>query len=183
MLDLQKGQSTMFEKSVKEVVVEARWTGAHDPDIFAVAQDKDGRMVNESACFFNKTSLFNGAIRHSGDARDGDSKPVTEADETMWFQLNKIPEEIVKIQVFLSIFDAELGDDGIYKQNFGQMQQMEATIITDGKKVAVIDLADKHGTCISMTMLEITRKDGRWSVTPIQQQENLTIGDYFAKHK
>ena len=181
MLQLTKDVPMILEKRTKETKVEIRWSGDFDADVYAFALDKDDKMINNntSLCFFNQVNIFNSAIKHSGDVRNGDTNgDVNAPDEYMTFSLNQIPTDIKKVMVICSIYNAP--NNG---KKFGQMNQMEATIINDGVKTAIIDMADNYGDKFSMEVLEFKRDSSdNWSITPLQNAGCYILNNYYAQY-
>lgn len=180
MLELSKNVPILLQKEVKETKVELRWTGDFDCDVYAFGLGVDGKMINgdTSLCFFNQVNLFNGAIKHSGDMRNGDTAQADAPDEFMTFNLQQIPNEIKKVIVIASIYEAPING-----KKFGQMSQMEATILNDNVKIATVNMADNYGDSFSLECLEFKRNEqDRWTVTPIQNAGCYTLNNYFAQY-
>ena len=178
MLNLEKGVSTPFEKSVNEVEVQLRWNGNVDNDVYAFALGSNGRIGEDEkdVCYFGNKRLYAGAIVHSGDQRTGDTI-VDAPDEVMKFRLQEIPTHIDKIVVFASIYKAPTSG-----QTFGMMSEFTATILTDGTKVATVDLPSQSPDDYGCSLLSMQRNGAGWSITPLNTSEKADLNVYLARY-
>ena len=143
-----------------------------DADASLLMLDKDGKSVGETGFIFygNKNSDC-GSIVHNGDNKTGEGLGD---DETIDVILNKVPENVVRMLVAVSIHDAETRG-----QTFGQIDDAYIRIVdtekldaafenhapeNDKAEVARYDLTEDSSTETCMIFAEVYRKDGTWRV-------------------
>ncbi len=103
------------------------------------------------------------SIKHLGDNRtgagDGD-------DETLIIDLKKVPTDIAKIILPVSIYDAAKR-----KQNFGMVENAFVRLINDetGVEVVRFDLTEDYSTEKSMIFAEIYRHGAEWKFKAVGQ--------------
>ena len=120
-ISLAKGQRVSLDKALTMAMVGLGWDvntydGGYDFDLDAAAflLGDNGKVLNdESFIFYNNLESRDGSVRHTGDnltgAGDGD-------DEVIVINLAKVPQEVKKIAITVTIHDAVNR-----KQNFGQV--------------------------------------------------------------
>lgn len=98
-----------------------------------------------------------GSIRHTGDnttgAGDGD-------DETLEFDLTKVPAGIDKLAVVVTIYDAKARG-----QNFGQIDNAVAKVYGPDKAAAPLakyEMSEDYTRDTAITVCSLYRKDGEW---------------------
>ena len=101
------------------------------------------------------------SVQHTGDnltgAGEGD-------DETIKINLKKVPTEIQKIVIAVTIHEALERE-----QNFGQVQNAFVRIVNSqtSEEIVRYDLAEDYSTETSMIMAELYSKDGEWRVKAV----------------
>lgn len=113
--------------------------------------------------FYNQIKSDTGAVEHQGDNRtgagDGD-------DEIIVVDLSKIPADVEKVAITVTIHDAEAR-----KQNFGQIASAYIRCVNaDGDvEVARFDLSEDASIETAMIFGEIYRHHGEWKFKAIGQ--------------
>lgn len=167
-LNLVKGGNINLSKSdasLKNIIVGLGWDVRDsdqeifdlDASILMVAANGKARHERDLIFYNNKKSTC-GAVNHTGDNRtgmgDGD-------DETIHLFLDKIPEDIEKLIIFVSIHEAEK-----LKQNFGQVLNAYVRLINKDtqEEVTRYDLSETEDTAIFTSMIfgELYRYQGDW---------------------
>ena len=120
-INLQKGQRVSLDNSMKLALVGLGWDtnrydGGSDFDLDASAflLGENGKLLrDEDFVFYNNLNGRDGAVVHTGDNLTGDGDGD---DEVIMIDFSKIPSEIKKIAICVTIHDAEARH-----QNFGQV--------------------------------------------------------------
>ena len=113
--------------------------------------------------FYNQTKSADGSVEHAGDNRtgagDGD-------DEVIMVQLDRVPDDVAKIAVAVTIHDAEARG-----QNFGQVSQAFIRCVNadTNEEVARFDLSEDASIETAMIFGEIYRHNGEWKFKAIGQ--------------
>lgn len=179
MLNMVKNEVSPFQKTTQEVTAELRWQGTFDPDVFAFALNAQRKLVDgeSGCCYFNGKNIYNGGIIHLGDARNGDSKPVGEADETLKFRLNSLPAHIETVVIAMALYNAPTSG-----QKFGQMKEMSITILEDGRQSMFSNLAENHGDKYSLVVVEFNKGVNGWAMKVIGEAGLDTLETMFNKY-
>jgi chemical-damaging agent resistance protein C len=173
-ISLVKGQKISLEKSMKLALVGLGWDtnrydGGHDFDLDASAflLSEDGKLQNDADfIFYNNLESRNKAVVHKGDnltgAGDGD-------DEVILIDFSKIPEDIKKIAIVVTIHDAAARN-----QNFGQVSNAYIRIAkladesdTVGEPVLKFDLEEEFSIETAIVVAEIYFKNGEWKFNAV----------------
>ena len=173
-ISLVKGQKISLEKSMKLALVGLGWDtnrydGGHDFDLDASAflLSEDGKLQNDADfIFYNNLESRNKAVVHTGDnltgAGDGD-------DEVILIDFSKIPEDIKKIAIVVTIHDAAARN-----QNFGQVSNAYIRIAkladesdTVGEPVLNFDLEEEFSIETAIVVAEIYFKNGEWKFNAV----------------
>ena len=165
---LEKGQSQgLTEKSTQDAsnrsfYVGAAWDGDVDLDLMIVPVNNDGASIEDSVCYFSRLESLGGAIKHSGDALDGDAEGD---DESIVINVNSIPDTVQALVV------------GVIAYNVADMSAASNTQFTirDGADVAAAELfklpmsdEDVEGETILVSCV-IAREGDGWSVTSVSE--------------
>lgn len=113
--------------------------------------------------FYNNLISIDRSVEHTGDNRTGDGDGD---DESIIIHLNRLPNEIEKIAITVTIHDAEAR-----KQSFGQVSNAFIRCIngTDNKEIARFDLTEDASTETAMIFGEIYRHNGEWKFRAVGQ--------------
>ena len=172
-ISLQKGGNVNLSKEapgMKKMLVGLGWdVRATDGDGFDL--DASAFLLNEAGkvrgdadfIFYNQAKSTDGSVEHTGDNRtgagDGD-------DESIIVNLSKVPAEIHKIAVCVTIHDATAR-----KQNFGMVNSAYVRCVNaaDNVEVAKYDLSEDASVETAMIFGEIYRNGSDWKFKAIGQ--------------
>ena len=120
-VSLSKGQRVSLDKGIVKALIGLGWDtnkydGGYDFDLDAAAflLGENGKVTcDEDFIFYNNLKSRNEAVVHTGDNRTGDGDGD---DEVIMIDFSKIPANISKIAITVTIHDAVNR-----KQNFGQV--------------------------------------------------------------
>ncbi len=124
----------------------------------------DGKVRNDSdLIFYNQLHSSCGSVEHTGDNLTGQGDGD---DESLILQLNKIPSDIERIAVAVTIHDAETR-----KQNFGQVSNAFIRVVNKdtGIEIARYDLTEDASIETAMIFGEIYRNNGEWKFKAVGQ--------------
>lgn len=175
-ISLNKGGNLSLSKtdpSLNQVLIglgwDARATDGVDFDLDASAfllAANDKVRAETDFIFYNQTRSPEGSVEHTGDNRtgagDGD-------DEAVKIDLAKVPAEVQKIAVTVTIHDAESRG-----QNFGQVQNAFIRVVNDQTNVEIVrfDLNEDYSTETAMIFGELYRHNGEWKFRAVGQGYN-----------
>lgn len=173
VVSLAKGGNvslTKTEPGLQSVVVGLGWdlrsTDGADFDLDSsvfLLKANDKVRTDEDFIFYNNPKSTCGAVEHRGDNRtgagDGD-------DETILVDLSKVPAEVQKIMVAVTIHDA-----AERRQNFGMVRAafIRVTNAKNGTELARFDLTEDASVDVSMLFGELYRKDAEWKFRAVGQ--------------
>lgn len=173
-INLQKGQRVALDSSMKLALVGLGWDtnrydGSVDFDLDASAflLGEDGKLIrDEDFVFYNNLNGRNGAVVHTGDNLTGEGDGD---DEVIMIDFTKLPEEIKKIAICVTIHDAEAR-----RQNFGQVSNAYIRIAkladefdTVGEPVLKFDLEEEFSIETALVVAEIYFKNGEWKFNAV----------------
>lgn len=173
-VNLSKGQRVSLDKSVTMARIGLGWDlnrydGGQDFDLDACVflLGADGKVVkDEDFVFYNNLSARNGAVVHNGDNRTGEGDGD---DEAIIIDFTKVPEEIQKIAVTVTIFDAEQKH-----QNFGQVSNSYVRVLkvenpddVSGEEQLRFDLVEEFSIETALVVCEIYRYNGDWKFNAV----------------
>ena len=173
-INLQKGQRVSLDSSMKLALVGLGWDtnrydGGADFDLDASAflLGENGKLLrDEDFVFYNNLNGRDGAVVHTGDNLTGDGDGD---DEVIMIDFSKIPSEIKKIAICVTIHDAEAR-----RQNFGQVSNAYIRIAklsdefdTVGEPVLKFDLEEEFSIETALVVAEIYFKNGEWTFNAV----------------
>ena len=173
-INLQKGQRVSLDSSMKLALVGLGWDtnrydGGADFDLDASAflLGENGKLLrDEDFVFYNNLNGRDGAVVHTGDNLTGDGDGD---DEVIMIDFSKIPSEIKKIAICVTIHDAEA-----HRQNFGQVSNAYIRIAklsdefdTVGEPVLKFDLEEEFSIETALVVAEIYFKNGEWKFNAV----------------
>ena len=175
-ISLNKGGNLSLSKtdpSLNQVLIglgwDARATDGADFDLDASAfllAANDKVRGETDFIFYNQTRSPEGSVEHTGDNRtgagDGD-------DEAVKIDLSKVPADVQKIAITVTIHDAESRG-----QNFGQVQNAFIRVINNQTNVEIVrfDLNEDYSTETAMIFGELYRHNGEWKFRAVGQGYN-----------
>ncbi|MDE6727283.1 MAG: TerD family protein [Oscillospiraceae bacterium] len=173
-VNLSKGQRVSLDKSVTMARIGLGWDtnrydGGQDFDLDACVflLGANGKVLkDEDFVFYNNLTARNGAVTHTGDNRTGDGDGD---DEAIIIDFSKVPAEIEKIAVTVTIFDADQKH-----QNFGQVSNSYVRVIKidnaddiSGEEVLRFDLVEEFSIETALVVCEIYRYNGDWKFNAV----------------
>ncbi len=173
-VNLSKGQRVSLDKSVTMAKIGLGWDinrydGGQDFDLDACVflLGSNGKVIrDEDFVFYNNLSARDGAVVHKGDNRTGEGSGD---DETIIIDFSKVPQEIEKIAVTVTIFDAQQKN-----QNFGQVSNSYVRVLKidtpddqGGEEVLRFDLVEEFSIETALVVCEIYRYNGDWKFNAV----------------
>ena len=176
-INLSKGQKVDLTKgnpSLKNLMVGLGWDvnafdGGYDFDLDASAflLGANGKLQrDEDFIFYNNLESRNKAVVHTGDNLTGDGDGD---DEVIMIDFTKIPSDIQKIAICVTIHDAVARG-----QNFGQVSnayiriaKMSDEFDTVGEPVLKFDLEEEFSIETALVVAEIYLKNGEWKFNAV----------------
>lgn len=137
---------------------------AFDLDASAFLLASSGKVRNdEDFIFYNQLVSKCGAVQHTGDNRDGQGDGD---DEAIKIDLERLPPQIVRIAVSVTIHDAQSR-----RQNFGQVSNAFMRIVNDDTQVEIarFDLSEDFSTETAVIFGEIYRHGAEWKFKAVGQ--------------
>lgn len=175
-VNLQKGQRVSLDNSIKMALVGLGWDpnrydGGYDFDLDASAflLGKNGKVLrDEDFVFYGNLDARNGAVKSMGDDTSGGNSEEGD-DEQIYIDFSKIPAEIDKIAITVTIYDAVNR-----RQNFGQVSnayirvaKIQNEFDTVGEEVIHFDLEEEFSIETALVVCEIYRKNGEWKFNAV----------------
>jgi tellurium resistance protein TerD len=169
-LDLSKTNPTLTQLTVGLGWNPRRTTGKEfDLDATAFLVKADGKVRTEKdIVFYNKDyqNHASGAVRHGGDNRDGQGDGD---DEKLFVNLTKLPADIDKVVIAVSIFAARKR-----RQNFGMVDGAYVRLVDESQPAAQqeilrYDLSEDASSVTAMIFARLYRKDGGWRFEAVGQ--------------
>ena len=173
-INLTKGQRVSLDDSMKLALVGLGWDtnkydGGHDFDLDASAflLGANGKLMrDEDFVFYNNLNGRDGAVVHTGDNLTGEGDGD---DEVIYIDFTKIPNDIKKIAIVVTIHDAEAR-----RQNFGQVSNAYIRIAKRadefddvGEAVLKFDLEEEFSIETGLVVAEIYEKNGEWKFNAV----------------
>ncbi len=135
-----------------------------DADASAFLLNDAGKTRNEGDFVFygNKKSAC-GSVEHQGDNTTGAGAGD---DEVIKIDLTKVPTDIKKIAIAVTIFEAD-----VRRQSFGQITNAFVRIVNDADntELARFDLSEDASTNTAMIFAEIYNHNGEWKMNAVGQ--------------
>lgn len=138
--------------------------GAFDLDASAFMLNEAGKVRTDADfIFYNHARSAEGALEHTGDNRSGAGDGD---DEAIIIDLSKVPADVQRISVCVTINETETGS-----QNFGMVSKAYARVVNSAndKEIARFDLAEDASTETAMIFAEIYRSGADWKFKAIGQ--------------
>lgn len=171
-ISLQKGQKVSITKDnpgLSKVVIGLGWDvnqfdtgGDFDLDTAAFLLTDSGKVSRqEDFVFFGNLNHPSGSVQHMGDNRTGAGEGD---DEQIKVELAKIPENITRIAVTVTIYEAESRN-----QNFGQVNNAFIRIYdeTNGEEILRYDLGEDFSIETAAVFGELYKNNGEWKFNAI----------------
>lgn len=175
-VNLSKGQRVSLDKGMKMALVGLGWDpnrydGGYDFDLDASAflLGKNGKVIrDEDFVFYGNQEHRSGAVKSMGDDTSGGNSEDGD-DEQIFIDFSKIPPEIEKIAITVTIYDAP-----VRKQNFGQVSNAYVRVArisgpsdTVGTEVLRFDLGEEFSIETAIVVCEIYRSGSEWKFNAV----------------
>lgn len=172
-ISLQKGGNVNLSKEapgMKKMLVGLGWSmrstdgDAFDLDGSVFLLGAGGKVRSDADfVFYNQNKSSDGSVVHSGDNRTGEGEGD---DESVTIELDKVPADVEKIAVCVTIHDAEAK-----RQNFGMVASAYVRCVdaVSNVEVARYDLSEDASVETAMIFGEIYRHNGEWKFKAIGQ--------------
>lgn len=173
-VNLSKGQRVSLDKGTTMALVGLGWDvnrydGGNDFDLDAAAfmLGEDGKVrKDEDFIFYGNLESADGSVRHTGDnltgAGDGD-------DEVIILNLNKVPADVKKIAITVTIYDAQARH-----QNFGQVSNAYVRVAKmanendmTGVEELRFDLVEEFSIETAIVVCEIYKNGNDWKFSAV----------------
>ena len=172
-ISLQKGNNVNLSReapTMSKMILGLGWDlrasdgDGFDLDASAFLLNESGKVRSEADfIFYNQAKSTDGSVEHTGDNRtgagDGD-------DEQIVLDLTKVPADVNKIAVCVTIHEAEAR-----RQNFGMVSSAFMRCVDAGKNLEIVrfDLSEDYSTETAMIFGEVYRHSGDWKFKAIGQ--------------
>ncbi|WP_291425966.1 TerD family protein [Deinococcus sp.] len=137
---------------------------AFDLDGSVFLLNASGKVRSDSDfIFYNNKASSDGSVIHNGDNTTGAGEGD---DETVEIDLSKVPADVDKIAVCVTIHEAETRS-----QNFGQVSKAYIRVLNKagGAEIARYDLSEDASTDTAMIFGEIYRHGSDWKFKAVGQ--------------
>lgn len=173
-VNLTKGQRVSLDKSIAMAMIGLGWDtnqydGGHDFDLDASAflLGENGKVLrDDDFIFYGNLLSRNEAVQHTGDNLTGDGDGD---DEVIIINFSKIPPEVSKIAITVTIYDAP-----VRRQNFGQVSNAYVRVArmanendTNGEEILKFDLVEEFSVETALVVCEIYRHGNDWKFNAV----------------
>ena len=171
-LNLQKGQKIDLTKGnpgLTKLLIGLGWdtnkySGGYDFDLDATAfllKGDNKVSSNLDFVYYGNLQHSSGSVEHMGDNLTGGTGGD---DEQIKVDLNRVPDNIERIAIAVTIYDAEKRN-----QNFGQVSNAYIHIVdtTTNTELLRFDLGEDFSIETSMVVGEIYRYKGEWKFNAV----------------
>jgi tellurium resistance protein TerD len=172
-ISLQKGGNVNLSKEapgLSKMTIGLGWDvrstdgAAFDLDGVVFMLTQAGKVRSDADfIFYNNLKSADGSVTHSGDNRTGAGEGD---DETVTIELSRVPAEVDKIVVGVTIHDAESR-----RQNFGMVGKafIRCVNASGNAEIARYDLSEDGSTESAMIFGEVYRNGADWKFRAIGQ--------------
>lgn len=194
---IEKGSKFQIDKGIRNIEIGLGWDAQDgvdlDGSVFGLVHLPNGAPSfygegSHAVCYANneskqpdktihsldpKTGKSDGAIIHSGDARQGGGGGA--ADEVISVHFDKMPAEIVELAVWITIYDAlkRNHDFSHVHKSFLQITDKD----NPGAPIAQYDLGKEFGNSKALQVGSFIKgADNVWSFSAIGAGSNVEIG-------
>ncbi len=171
-ISLQKGQKVSLKKEggiLNKILVGLGWdtnkyTGgsSFDLDASAFLVADNGKVTKDTDfVFYGNLAHPSGSVTHLGDNRTGEGEGD---DEQVDIILSQVPENIVKIAITVTIYEAEQRT-----QNFGQVTNAFIRIVDNetGEELIRYDLGEDFSIETAVVVGEIYKYNNEWKFSAV----------------
>jgi tellurium resistance protein TerD len=135
-----------------------------DLDASAFLCAESGKVRSDADfIFYNQLKSSDGSVEHTGDNLTGEGEGD---DEAIKVDLSRVPAEIQKVAVAVTIHDADNR-----RQNFGMVQNAFIRVVndSDNKEIARYDLSEDYSTETALIFGEVYRHGAEWKFRAVGQ--------------
>lgn len=171
-IQLSKGQRvdlTKNDPTLQKIGIGLGWDvkqfdGGQDYDLDASAflLNASGKCRTElDFIFYNNLKSVDGSVVHAGDNRTGEGDGD---DEFVSINLSKVPQDVDKVAITVTIHDAELR-----RQNFGQISNAYVRLVNEdtGAEVLRYDLGEDFSVETAVVFCEVYRQANDWKFNAV----------------
>lgn len=171
-IQLSKGQRvdlTKNDPTLQKIGIGLGWDvkqfdGGQDYDLDASAflLNASGKCRTElDFIFYNNLKSVDGSVVHAGDNRTGEGDGD---DESVSINLSKVPQDVDKVAITVTIHDAELR-----RQNFGQISNAYVRLVNEdtGAEVLRYDLGEDFSVETAVVFCEVYRHANDWKFNAV----------------
>ena len=171
-IQLSKGQRidlTKNDPTLQKIVIGLGWDvkqfdGGQDYDLDASAfiLNASGKCRSDlDFIFYNNLQSSDGSVIHTGDNRTGEGDGD---DEQIKIDLSKIPQDVQKVAITVTIHDAE-----VRHQNFGQIANAFVRLVNEDTGVEVLryDLGEDFSIETAVVFCEIYKHGNDWKFNAV----------------
>ena len=160
-ISLTKGQKTNLTKenpNLKKIIASLGWDDESidfDLDISAFLLNAEEKVTqDEDFIFYNNMESKTKAVIHTGSSKTDEGH-----NETIMVDFSKIPSNVEKIPIIVTIHEA-----GERQQNFGQISTAFIRIINedDNEEILRYDLAEDFSIETAIIIAELYKSSGEW---------------------
>jgi tellurium resistance protein TerD len=179
-ISLSKGGNVSLSKEapgLTNIVVGLGWDtratdgAAFDLDASAFLLKEDGKVRSDADfIFFNQTKSPDGSVEHTGDNTSGAGEGD---DETIKVDLSRVPAEVTKVAIAVTIHEAESR-----KQNFGMVSNAFVRVLNaaNSEEIVRYDLSEDFSVETALTFGELYRNGVEWKFRAVGQGFNGGLG-------
>jgi tellurium resistance protein TerD len=172
-ISLSKGGNVSLSKSapgLTNILIGLGWDAratdgaGFDLDASGFLLAGEGKVRSDADfIFFNQPSSSDGSVKHLGDNTTGDGDGD---DEQMTVDLTKVPADVEKIAIAVTIHEAEAR-----KQSFGMVSQAFVRVVNaaDNTEIVRYDLSEDFSIETALVFGEIYRHSGEWKFRAVGQ--------------
>ena len=172
-ISLDKGGNISLSKEepgLSRILIGLGWdtrsTDGEDFDLDASAfllGDTNKVRGDHDFIFYNQLRSVDGSVEHTGDNRTGEGDGD---DEALKVDLGRVPADVQKIAVAVTIHDAERR-----RQNFGMVQNAFIRVVNDatGREVTRYDLTEDYSVETALIFGEVYRHGSEWKFRAVGQ--------------
>jgi tellurium resistance protein TerD len=172
-ISLSKGGNVSLSKEapgLTNIVVGLGWDtrasdgAAFDLDASAFLLKEDGKVRSDADfIFFNQAKSPDGSVEHTGDNTSGAGEGD---DETIKVDLSRVPAEVTKVAIAVTIHEAESR-----KQNFGMVSNAFVRVLNaaNSQEIVRYDLSEDFSVETALTFGELYRNGAEWKFRAVGQ--------------
>jgi tellurium resistance protein TerD len=172
-ISLSKGGNVSLTKSapgLTNILVGLGWDAratdgaGFDLDASGFLLSTQGKVRSDADfIFFNQPASADGSVKHLGDNTTGEGEGD---DEQITVDLTKVPADVDKIAIAVTIHDAE-----VRKQSFGMVSQAFVRVVNaaDNAEIVRYDLSEDFSIETALIFGEIYRNSGEWKFRAVGQ--------------